>query len=524
MSVTPSPIGGFAAQFFDNNGVILSGGKIYTYAAGTTTPQASYTSASGTTPHSNPIILDSAGRVPGGEIWLTDGLVYKFTIETSAGVLIGTYDNVALSLSAAATTFTGFKGQVGSVQDLADNDGSNWIGFLQSGTNAVAISAQDKMRQIISVKDFGAVGDGVTDDTAAIQATIDVVAPSGGQVMLPSGNYKISAALNISSQNVFVQGSGRRATKIIQSIASAKVFNITAPYSAISSLSIEYASQGSAGGAAISLSGAFYSAIDDIYIFRAYIGFDFINSSNSNQLTRVVCEDCTQVGISILDSFNLMASTFQMLNSNTTLCALGCIRIAGNSEGNNFVNGHTYQGAYSLTTGATSYAMGQRPSYNKFHAVYLDASANGAFLDKTVELDFVDCWFSSRPASGATLVQVDGIRFTGGGALNCDQHGVVVEATAKRVVFQNFMARSNSVSSANVYSGIIFRADTTDFVVQGCTATDDIVLFGTQRYGIAVEAGASDRYVITNNLVSGNGTTGVSDGGTGLNKFVANNF
>jgi hypothetical protein len=83
MSVTPSPIGGFAAQFFDNNGVILSGGKIYTYAAGTTTPQASYTSAAGVTPHANPIILDSAGRVPGGEIWLTDGLVYKFVIETA---------------------------------------------------------------------------------------------------------------------------------------------------------------------------------------------------------------------------------------------------------------------------------------------------------------------------------------------------------------------------------------------------------------------------------------------------------
>jgi hypothetical protein len=94
MSVTPSPIGGFAAQFFDNNGVILSGGKIFTYAAGTTTPQASYTSASGVTPHSNPIILDSAGRVPGGEIWLTDGLVYKFVIETATGILLGTYDNI----------------------------------------------------------------------------------------------------------------------------------------------------------------------------------------------------------------------------------------------------------------------------------------------------------------------------------------------------------------------------------------------------------------------------------------------
>jgi len=94
MSVTPSPIGGFAAQFFDNNGVILSGGKIYTYAAGTTTPQATYTSAAGVTPHANPIILDSAGRVPGGEIWLTDGLVYKFVIETSTAILLGTYDNI----------------------------------------------------------------------------------------------------------------------------------------------------------------------------------------------------------------------------------------------------------------------------------------------------------------------------------------------------------------------------------------------------------------------------------------------
>ena len=94
MSVSLSPLGGAATQFFDNNGVILSGGKLYTYAAGTTTPQATYTSSSGATPHANPIILDSAGRVPGGEIWLTDGLVYKFVIETSTAILLGTYDNL----------------------------------------------------------------------------------------------------------------------------------------------------------------------------------------------------------------------------------------------------------------------------------------------------------------------------------------------------------------------------------------------------------------------------------------------
>ena len=109
-----SLFGGVGAQFFDNNGVILSGGKIYTYAAGTTTPQVTYTNSSGTTPHANPIVLDSAGRVPGGEIWVLAGVLYKFTLETAAGVLIGTYDNVGSTATGAATiaNFVGTGSQV----------------------------------------------------------------------------------------------------------------------------------------------------------------------------------------------------------------------------------------------------------------------------------------------------------------------------------------------------------------------------------------------------------------------------
>ena len=95
MAVYLSPVGGVAGQFFDNNGVILSGGKIYTYAAGTSTNATTYTSSSGVTAHTNPIILDSAGRVPGGEIWLANGVSYKFVIKTSEDVLIGTYDNIS---------------------------------------------------------------------------------------------------------------------------------------------------------------------------------------------------------------------------------------------------------------------------------------------------------------------------------------------------------------------------------------------------------------------------------------------
>jgi hypothetical protein len=92
-SVNLSAFGGVGWQFFDNNGAPLAGGLIYTYAAGTTTPQATYTTSAGTIAHPNPIVLNSAGRVPGGEIWLLFAS-YKFVLQTSAAVLIATYDNV----------------------------------------------------------------------------------------------------------------------------------------------------------------------------------------------------------------------------------------------------------------------------------------------------------------------------------------------------------------------------------------------------------------------------------------------
>jgi hypothetical protein len=109
-AVSLSAFGGVGAQFFDNSGNVLTGGKIYTYQAGTTTPQASYTSSSGNTAHTNPIVLNAAGRVPsGGEIWIVASTLYKFVLETSTGVLIATYDNVGSSFNATViiANFTG---------------------------------------------------------------------------------------------------------------------------------------------------------------------------------------------------------------------------------------------------------------------------------------------------------------------------------------------------------------------------------------------------------------------------------
>jgi hypothetical protein len=92
MAVNLSPIGnGF--QFFNNDGLPLNAGKIFTYQAGSTTPLATYTDSSGLIANTNPIILGTDGRPP-STIWLTQGFFYKFVLKTAADVTIQTYDNL----------------------------------------------------------------------------------------------------------------------------------------------------------------------------------------------------------------------------------------------------------------------------------------------------------------------------------------------------------------------------------------------------------------------------------------------
>lgn len=92
MSVNLSPIGN-GISFLGTTGLPLSGGKLYTYQAGSSTPLASYTTIDGTVANSNPIILGSDGKLP-NELWLTYGYNYKLVLKDSNDVLIYTYDNI----------------------------------------------------------------------------------------------------------------------------------------------------------------------------------------------------------------------------------------------------------------------------------------------------------------------------------------------------------------------------------------------------------------------------------------------
>lgn len=261
MSVNLSPVGGAGAQFCDNNGNPLNGGKLYTYSAGTTSPAATYTSAAGATFHPNPIVLNAGGRVPdSGEIWLSDNISYKFVLKTSADVLIATWDNInginsnfvnytvqeeVITATADQTVFNlstiTYAPATNSLSVYVDGvnqiiteayveTDANTVTFVSglhvgaqvkfttavpatgtatnaavvtydpAGIGAVPTTVQAKLRESVSVKDFGAAGDGVTDDTAAIQAAIDsLLIANGGVVYLPQGTYRTSAPIELSN-------------------------------------------------------------------------------------------------------------------------------------------------------------------------------------------------------------------------------------------------------------------------------------------------------------------------------------
>ena len=148
MAVNLSPIWGAGAQLLDNSGNVLSGGKIYTYAAGTTTPAVTYTSSNGLTANSNPIILNSAGRVP-YEIWLTDGVSYKFVLKDSNDTLIATYDNLTginsnfIAYTAQQEIQTATAGQtVFTLTTMQYQPGTNNLSVFVDGVNQYGPGAQ----------------------------------------------------------------------------------------------------------------------------------------------------------------------------------------------------------------------------------------------------------------------------------------------------------------------------------------------------------------------------------------------
>ena len=91
------------------------------------------------------------------------------------------------------------------LSDLSDSTGSNLVGTTTGGTGSVTRTVKSKLNDIASVKDFGAVGDGVTDDTEAIQAAIN---SGSASLYIPHGTYLFSSLTMPTTTNFILYGEG----------------------------------------------------------------------------------------------------------------------------------------------------------------------------------------------------------------------------------------------------------------------------------------------------------------------------
>jgi|TARA_R110000868_G_scaffold138590_1_gene352808 hypothetical protein len=140
-AISPVPF----LQFIDANGNPLSGGKLYTYVAGTTTPLATYTTSAGNIANTNPVILDSAGRA---SVWLGSG-AYKFVLKDSTDVLVYTTDNIvgtygvmqpAVVATAGQTIFTVLPYVMGGSAIVAVNGLTEEYNVAYTETNTTTIT------------------------------------------------------------------------------------------------------------------------------------------------------------------------------------------------------------------------------------------------------------------------------------------------------------------------------------------------------------------------------------------------
>jgi hypothetical protein len=225
-SVLLSPYGN-GQQFFDDNGVPLAGGLIYTYQAGSSTPLVTYTDNGGNIANANPIVLDSSGRTP-QQIWLLTGFSYKFVLQNADAVLIQTLDNIYPILqnapASAPAVPTGcillWSGSTGSVPaGWLLCDGTNGTpnlrnSFIVGAGDTYAVNATGGTADAVVVAHTHAAtvtDPGHTHTITASTGTIDISGGGGSAGSPAASTSTASAVTGISVTNASTGVSGTNA-------------------------------------------------------------------------------------------------------------------------------------------------------------------------------------------------------------------------------------------------------------------------------------------------------------------------
>jgi hypothetical protein len=479
-----------------NAGQVAANGSLQAYQSGTTTPVTLYQDAALTIPVSNPVTLDVNGCA---YFYIGSAYNLKYQIYSAAGSLLQTIDPVY--------PFTAIPG-----------GGADLSAYTVKATGATTARVlANYFGEAANVKNFGATGNGSTDDTAAVQAAASSLGVTGGMVFFPPGYYNISSTINsvITQGNVKYQGYGNSSI-LYQNTHNVDFINIAGGNAEIDDLQFQAAAYGSTPHYAIVASG---SGI----IINKVLGTNISSGINFSGVT------LTGSHITLQGLKPASGSGMQITNPAATV--LLDKLIFGNAAGNNAFAGIYVTGCASLQivnsqlfkmgtclylNPAASTAVNQIWCTNAFFdtstcGVFAQATASGSSING---LKLTQCWNNGHSTSGVRLNgTVNGTTIMGGTASSNSVSGITLETTG---------VAGTSIQGAaiqgNTGNGIQVAAAVSYFQIQNNTINSN------GSYGVIVAAGASNEYIVAFNQVNSNTTGSVSDGGTGGNKIVSNNL
>jgi hypothetical protein len=473
--------------------------------------------------------------------------VYRNGLRLIAGQDYNETGYSQVTLTAGADNGDEFVFDIGYNYDSAASVDAQDVTYKLPAVDSVFTNVEAKLSEIVSVKDFGAVGDGATDDTDKIQAAINYVAAipfSGGTVTFSSGGvYRFTNLVFPASTSgntnggIILQGNGCTLVKttasgvgiLVQGAAggstlrrqNSKITNIKFAVS-IAQTSGDY----------IQILNSDHTVLDSISIESAYRAITVVDSFDT-KLSHLYIRNSQNIDVYLYGSTGLSTietyisnSTFEGVSGNLTKTGL---LIESGTSGVYVSNADFTQGSLGVQINHTVQPSAvHRPEWLFFVNTLCDTNAlfGWAFSANVAGVYLTQCWASTAGQVGFAINNGTTVFLNGCIAQNNGQHGVSITGNAVEVHVNGGIFACNSTSSGAIYHGINVGTGVSKFSIKNarCGNVSALNLPGQQSVGIYVNAGASDDYQIINNNCMSNVTSALVSLGTGVNKSISGNL
>jgi len=353
-----------AAQIFGDlslNGIAAApSGSVRFYQPQTLTPITVYSNDAATTAVTQPVQLDATGKsvVP---IYLTTPA--RMIVYNSAGAQLFDYERVdgnrAENDVLANALWPTTKSLDAMATNLALSLGGTDGAYKSSATGAAARSLQSKLTEFVSVKDFGAKGDGITDDTGAIVSALTAVPSGGGNVLFPAGTYLISQSIAIPQSNILLQGSGPTGSVIQNSSSTGGIFTMALGIVTVSFVNLGLTASTSSSGTAVSMVTGSGSSFISCAVTKHRTGVAVTNSSSGLFLlnTSITTDNnASSFCLSLTQTSTASMYGGSMSCGASTVVGGTCVSLPGGTG--SFISiGTTYFGPLGVTTSGADVTM-----------------------------------------------------------------------------------------------------------------------------------------------------------------------